>query len=79
MSQLAAEREHLEKAAGHIAEGERRIAAQTGLVEQLRASGHDTTAAERLLGTLHTTLSVWHQHRDLIVQEIARLEQTGPA
>jgi hypothetical protein len=57
-----------------IVQGERRVAAQMLLVEQLRAEGHDTSLAEKLLASLQATLSEWRTHRALIVQRIAQLD-----
>jgi hypothetical protein len=56
-----------------IVDGERRVAAQMLLVEQLRADGHDTHLAEKLLASLQASLSEWRAHRELIVQRIAQL------
>ncbi|MBV9749245.1 MAG: hypothetical protein JO157_10555 [Acetobacteraceae bacterium] len=76
MTELARERESLVKADSDIADGERRITAQTLLVERLRRDGHGTGEAERLLQTLRQTLEAWKEHRDEIRVVIARLEQT---
>jgi hypothetical protein len=54
-------------------EGERRVAAQMLLLEQLRADGHDTRLAEKLLASLQATLTEWRTHRELIVKRIAQL------
>ena len=75
MSNLGLEREHLITANRNITDGERRISAQALLTERLRSAGHETTDAELLLQTLQETLETWRRHRDLIVQEIARLER----
>ncbi|MGI4975519.1 MAG: hypothetical protein ACRYG6_01120 [Janthinobacterium lividum] len=79
MLTLEIEREHLAKADRDLADGERRISAQVLMIEQLRATGHGTDAAERLLLTLQETLEAWLGHRVLIVEAIARLEGTSPA
>lgn len=75
MPDLMTEREHLLQADRDIADGERRITAQTLLVERLRTAGHDTREAERLLLNLRQTLETWRDHRDAILHEIARLER----
>ena len=75
MSSLAVERANLAKSDLDIAEGERRIQDQTCLVERLRRNGAATDTAEQLLHNLQQTLTVWKTHRDLILQEIKRLEQ----
>jgi hypothetical protein len=56
-----------------IAEGERRVASQMLLIEQLRTDGHDTRLAEKLLAGLVATLTEWRTHRELIIQRIAQL------
>lgn len=78
MLTLDDEREHLAKADRDLADGERRISAQVLMIEQLRATGHATDAAERLLLTLRETLEAWLGHRVLIVEAITRLEGTSP-
>ena len=78
MSDLQTEQEHLAEANRHIAEGEQRISEQLLLTEQLGWAGRDVSEAERLLLNLRQTLETWSDHRDPIVQEIARLE-SAPA
>ncbi|HEX2726229.1 MAG TPA: hypothetical protein VHN20_10450 [Beijerinckiaceae bacterium] len=63
----------LARADQDITEGERRVAAQLLLIEQLRADGHDTRLAEKLLAGLEATLTEWRTHRELIIQRIAQL------
>ena len=75
MLSLEREREHLAKADRGITDGERRIFAQELLIKQLHRSGHETDGAERLLLTLRQTMEVWRDHRELILQEIARIER----
>jgi len=79
MLTLEEERGHLAKADTDLAEGERRISAQVLMIEQLRANGQGTDAAERLLLTLRETLETWRGHRVLIVEAIARLEDASLA
>ena len=43
-------------------------------MSSLRASGHDTAQAERLIELLKHTLIEWERHRALIEQRIAYLE-----
>ncbi|MGI3778727.1 MAG: hypothetical protein ACRYGC_15670 [Janthinobacterium lividum] len=78
MLTLEDERGHLAKADRDLAEGERRISAQMLMIEHLRATGHGTDAAERLLLTLRETLEAWLNHRVLIVEAITRLEGASP-
>lgn len=78
MSDLQTEQEHLAKANCNIVEGEQRIATQLLLIEQLRTAGRDVSRAERLLLNLRQTMETWLVHRDLITQEITRLE-SAPA
>lgn len=78
MLTLEDERGHLAKADRDLAEGERRISAQMLIIEHLRATGHGTDAAERLLLTLRETLETWLNHRVLIVETITRLEGASP-
>ena len=61
-----------------IVQGERRVAAQMLLLEELRAGGQDTRLAEKLLASLQATLSEWRTHRALIVQCIAQLDGRLP-
>ena len=69
----ARERMTLAHADEDIAAGERRVAAQMLVIEHLRASGEDTSLAEKLLVNLQATLTEWRTHRELIVQRIAEL------
>ncbi len=78
MSHLTTERRHLEQANSHIAGGESRISAQIKLIGRLRSVDQDTAEAEALLYNLRETLVTWNDHRNEIVREIARLEQTSP-
>ena len=78
MADLATEREHLTRADRDIVAGERRVTAQVLLIERFRGGGHDTREAERLLLTMQQSLETWQGHRNLILQEIARLERMPP-
>jgi hypothetical protein len=55
----------------HIADGERTIARQEALIAGLKADGHSTTMAERLLETFRGHLRAHRMHRDLILKTIA--------
>jgi hypothetical protein len=74
MLDLATEKEHLAKADSDIAEGERRIARQADLIEEMRGNGQGMAEAEHFLDTLRQTLQAWRDHRDIILSTIARLE-----
>lgn len=74
MLSIAEERSHLAKAEQDVAEGERRLAAQTDLAERLKRLGHDSEQAESLLLTFMETLQAWRAHRDEIRRSLARLE-----
>jgi len=78
MTDLETEREHLARADCNIVAGERRVTAQALLIERLRGGGHDTREAGRLLLTMQQSLETWQGHRNLILQEIARLERMPP-
>lgn len=52
----------LEVAQRHVAVGKSLIAEQKAIIERLRADGHPTEAAQRLLATLEQTLSVMYEH-----------------
>jgi hypothetical protein len=62
----------LAKADRDIAEGERRVAEQIILIEQMRKDGHDTTLAKELLRNLEQTLEQWYAHRQLILDALGR-------
>lgn len=62
---------HLELANKHVAEGERRVAAQLELVMRLERDGHDALQARRLLHEFEQILALQIENRDLIVQELS--------
>jgi len=66
------EERHLAEADRHIAEGEKRIGEQEARLAELKAGGHATAEAERLLKNLKETLLQFYAHRDLIIAEIER-------
>jgi hypothetical protein len=43
------------------------------LVQRLRTGGHDTREAERLLNSMRRMTELLHGHREVILQQIARL------
>ena len=74
MLSIAQERSHLAKAEQDVAEGERRVASQTDLIDRLRRHGHAVEQAEKLLATLKETLQAWRAHREEIRRTLAKLE-----
>jgi len=73
--QLRAEKVLLVKAETDIEDGWKRLRNQQDLLRELRASGHDTKQAERLVGLMMQTLVEWERHRTLIVERVAYLEK----
>jgi len=73
--QLRAEKVLLVKAETDIEDGWKRLRNQQDLLRELRASGHDTKQAERLVGLMMQTLVEWERHRILIVERVAYLEK----
>jgi len=73
--QLRAEKVLLVKAETDIEDGWKRLRNQQDLLRELRAGGHDTKQAERLVGLLMQTLVEWERHRTLIVERVAYLEK----
>lgn len=79
LAQLRQEERHLAKAKSDIFDGKRRLLEQGDRVRELRAGGHDTGQAERLVELLMRILAEWERHRELIEQRILYLqEQAGP-
>jgi|SRR5215211_8883162 hypothetical protein len=72
MPDMQQEFEHLAQADRHLLEGERRIADQIILIEELTAKGHDTTGAEELLRNFEQTRETWRVHRELILDTLGR-------
>lgn len=70
---------HLAEATQRIVDGEARILRQQALVEELRAQGptmgNVTCDSEKLLALFRATLAGWIASRDLIEEEIARLDR----
>lgn len=75
MTQLSKEELDLDKAERDIAAAEHRIGEQALRVESLRQDGHDTKGAEGLLETMRKMAFLFHEHRELILQHIARLKR----
>jgi hypothetical protein len=73
-AELNSERATLRQARRDITEGEQRVRKQAGIAARMRADGHDSAGAERLLATFRATLAGWKTHEDLILQRIAYLE-----
>ena len=72
--ELESEKRLLVKAEADIESGWDRLRNQEDLLTSLRASGHNTEQAERLVELLKRTLIEWERHRALIEQRIAYLE-----
>lgn len=72
MPHVWTERDHLAKADMDIAAGEKRVAEQIALIEWMTKKGQDTAEAEKLLRTLEQTLETWREHRQNILDAIAR-------
>ena len=64
-------REELRLVEQHISETEDSIVRQLQLIEHLAADGHDTRDAEELLQVLEQSLAAAHEHRQLLLAEIA--------
>ena len=73
--QLRSEKLLLVKAETDIEDGWKRLRNQQDLLRELRAGGHDTKQAERLVGLMMQTLVEWERHRILIVERVAYLEK----
>ena len=73
-TELELERASLVTADDHIAAGERRVRRQRARLASLRAGGHQTIEAERLLAVLKATLAEWKAHRVAMRARIAYLE-----
>ena len=72
MADRQQEREHLILADRHLAAGNRRIAEQIILIRTMTEQGQDTTEARKLLRNFEDTLEIWHAHRELILDALAR-------
>ncbi|QBR04011.1 hypothetical protein [Paraburkholderia pallida] len=77
MDKLAQERNHLALADRRISEAELRAAALRATIERWRCTGGDDALALELLRLFEETIALYLRHRQLILDSIARLEQTG--
>lgn len=68
---------HLAQATQLISDGELRILRQRVLIAGLRADGHDTHQAERILTEFLQALGLWNAHRGLIEECLARVAGSG--
>lgn len=75
LSRLDFEIAQLARATQLIAEGEQRVARQRALIDDLRARGVASSEGDKLLGMLQKTLTLWKDHRGLIEDAVARLDQ----
>ena len=69
MTNLQQERDELIQADRRLAEGERRIAEQLDLIAWMTRHGYDTAVAKELLRLMQETLTIWKQHRLLILEK----------
>ena len=72
--QRAAEAKNLTKAQTDLSEGERRIARQRVLIEELRASGLDVSEAEKSILRLEEGVKEWRAHRDVVSARLAEID-----
>ncbi|PVE24121.1 hypothetical protein DC522_12590 [Microvirga sp. KLBC 81] len=77
MNDLQREREDLILADRHLAAGEQRISGQIALIRRMTEQGCDTTTARELLRLLEETMVLWQDHRQLILEAIARHERSA--
>ena len=62
-------KEQLALASGDVELVQRRIEAQSALIERLQSDGHDTRAAERLMATFLDLLNKLTVHRETLERE----------
>jgi hypothetical protein len=74
-------RQQLEHARADVEHVRRRVEEQTALIERLRADGHETETAERMLATFLDLMTQLTIHRGTLEREgkNARERQTEPA
>ena len=77
MNDLQREREDLIQADQHLAAGEQRISEQIALIQRMSEQGYNTATARDLLRLLEQTMVLWQDHRQLILDTIARHEQSN--
>ena len=66
--------EHLNLAETHIVDAEQQITRQTMICDRLRADGHDTGEADRMLASFVDILETMRAHRDLILGVIRDID-----
>ena len=66
--------ENLSLADRHIADAERQITKQTLIRDRLRADGHDTKEADRMLASFVEILETLYAHRALILDVIRAID-----
>jgi tryptophan 2,3-dioxygenase len=72
--ELAAEKALLVKSENDIQRGRQRLRDQQALLMELRADGHDTRQAERLVDLMKASLVEWERHHVMIAERIAYLK-----
>jgi hypothetical protein len=78
MNDLQRERDDLIQADRHLAAGEERIAEQIAPIQRMTEQGFETALARDLLRLLEETMVTWQEHRQLILDAIARHERDLP-
>jgi hypothetical protein len=68
MDQLYRIQKHT-RAKEHVEHGEELVARQRGIVQELKAKGRNSRAAEVLLGTMVTSLRMMRRHLEIIESE----------
>jgi len=61
----------------HIAQGQRHIARQVEIIEELVRGGHDTAEARRLLSNFEQSQELHISHRDRLLNELAASPKIG--
>jgi hypothetical protein len=69
---------HLRQAGRHIAQGERQLALQFGIIAELAAGGHARSGANALLNCLEEAQAMHIAHRDRLREELG-LSTSRPA
>ncbi|ACL63054.1 hypothetical protein [Methylobacterium nodulans] len=72
---LQQEQEDLIQADRHLAAGEKRVIEQIVLLQRMTEKGYDTATGKDLLRLLEETMVIWQDHRQLILDAIARHER----
>jgi hypothetical protein len=66
------EHEHYVRTKQHVADAEARVAKQRGIIQARRATGRDTSAAQRLLYGMLQSLGHMQEHLRMIEAELTR-------